>query len=86
MISNSFGFGLVAVVLLNAGMLPQIIRVIKYKDSQAISLLNVYMATVGLFIMLIKASLDNNTFFMINYLVATVLEVALLLATHLYRR
>lgn len=86
MFDVSFTIGLIAVVLLNIGMLPQIIRIIKYKDSQALSLLNLYAMCFGLAIMFFKAGFDDNTFFVINYGVALVLEVVLLFVTHLYRR
>lgn len=84
--SVSFAVGILGIILLNIGMLPQLVRIIKYKDSQAISFLNVWMAVIGLFVMLAKSSIDGNLFFMLNYGVALALEVALLFVTYTYRR
>ena len=78
--------GLVAIFLLNIGMLPQISRVVKRQDSQAISLLNLFCMCLGLGIMLIKAATEDNTFFVTNYALALMLEVALLCVTIRYRR
>lgn len=78
--------GLVAIILLNVGMYPQISRVVKRQDSQAISLLNLFCMCLGLGIMWLKASVENNTFFVVNYAIAFLLEIILLCVTVRYRR
>lgn len=77
--------GVVGTVLLNISTVPQILRIIKLKDSKSISISNVLLAVLGLGIMLLTALKSDTAIFIFNYVVALVLEFVLLITTLKFR-
>lgn len=71
---------------MNASMLPQIYRIIKIKNSEAISITNVLLTGVALVIFYRQAIEMHNMLFCANYFIGTVLQIVLLTATIWYRK
>ncbi len=78
--------GVIGTILLNIATLPQIQRIIRLRDSKSISISNILLAITGLGIMLLTALKSDTAIFILNYVIALVLEVALLVTTLYYRR
>lgn len=78
--------GVLGTILLNIATIPQILRIIKLRDSKSISISNVLLAVIGLGIMLITALKSDTAIFILNYVVALVLEIVLLIITLKYRK
>lgn len=78
--------GLIGIILLNFSVLPQIIRIVRLKDSQDISILSILIALIGIGIMLIKAYAEKSSFFMLNYELCGALDLIFLYVTLRYRR
>jgi uncharacterized protein with PQ loop repeat len=78
--------GLAGIFLMNVSMLPQILRIIKLKNSKAISITNVVLTGIALIIFYEQAAESKNTLFCINYIIGTLLQTALLITTLLYRK
>ena len=78
--------GYVGIVLMNASMIPQIYRVIRLKNSEALSFINLTMTSAALIIFYGQALKAGNPIFCINYVIGAVLEIILLIAALKYRK
>ena len=79
-------WGFIGIILMNVSLIPQIYRVFKLKDSEALSITNVLCTTIALLIFYFQAVHVHNSLFTINYFVGTALEVILLFGVIRYRR
>jgi len=78
--------GFVGIILMNISMCPQIYRIIKLKNSEAISIANVVLTGVALIIFYGQAVESKNVMFCVNYVIGTLLQAVLLIATLWYRK
>jgi len=76
---------IVGIIIMNMSMIPQISRIIKLKNSHAISLMNVWTTLIALIIFYGLAVVDKNAAFIWNYLIGITLQIILVGATIIYR-
>ena len=78
--------GLIAGVITSASMLPQLVKVIREKDAQHLSLSMIYILIIGLSFWVYYGFLKNEIPIILSNSFAVLVNVTLLICYYIYRK